>query len=644
MSSADIKEWLVEQFENRGAQSLEKDWKRRSKSKNDQGEAVRVFEHPTLGTYTIIESKTGNFRFEHPESLPLNTASPSHHYNFILGDIDIEDDCVVFFCGEEVGGSLCDQHSDAPNAMLRAAFSDRLADLSLSNAESMHSIALQDGEDPEKLALYIITALTGQGVSNRMDSRRLQEVLGKQYDVYKGLETPQDQDGAADIVLFGIGPDDLVSEGLYFEVDGPGFEEDDGKSGAFLEHLFAERMNDGTLSVFMTEYTHTISFREDETPEQLAFYIVQKFKEFGGTVSIDDDTLKELLGDYYGLLNASTPTQSSASAPTKTPTLFERFPPTQEELDENKEYDMAHTGYIILTDLQPGKIIRKQGIAFTCGFELEGGEVNEQHSEATDAMMKFIFSDREKDGTLFTSMAESHHGIELRDGETVEELALHIVNTLIEAGVKVKVPQRDLKAILGNSYGLPPKTSHMQNGALPPSSSTPKPVSDNNGSEFDLQSSLAKIFSSVVAEQVVSSTAGQSDLFKQFPPTAYDLEYSSSLEFSGRVILCYIQDEGDFLIAFCGFEMSDGTLFSNHSEATTAMMHHIFPGWQNSGKMHTQIEENAHAFYGKEGELFALQEHVIATLEKAGVVKAPYFESDIEPPAPKSSRKTGWRN
>lgn len=211
MSSADIKAWLVKEFESRGTLTKEKDWKRRSKSKNDQDEEVRVFEHSVLGTHTIIESNTGDFRFKQSEPvIPLNPAFQKHLFSvehddededlteedendleythFILCDIDIEKNSVVFFCGPQVGGSLYDQHTDEADDIIYAAFPDRSEDgtLSLSNAESMHSIDLHDGEDPEKLALYIITALSKQGVINVMQPNRIKDVLGRQYSVFMG--------------------------------------------------------------------------------------------------------------------------------------------------------------------------------------------------------------------------------------------------------------------------------------------------------------------------------------------------------------------------------------------------------------------------------------------------------------------------
>ncbi len=64
MSSSNIKTWLVDQFKERGHQSTEKEWKRRSKSKNLSKEEVRIFEHPTLGIHTIIENSDGNYRFQ----------------------------------------------------------------------------------------------------------------------------------------------------------------------------------------------------------------------------------------------------------------------------------------------------------------------------------------------------------------------------------------------------------------------------------------------------------------------------------------------------------------------------------------------------------------------------------------------------
>lgn len=79
MSSSNIKTWLVEQFQKQGYQSTEKEWKRRSKSKNMSQEEVRVFEHPTLGPHTIIENSDGEYRFQTSQTvLPSNFQDDSY--------------------------------------------------------------------------------------------------------------------------------------------------------------------------------------------------------------------------------------------------------------------------------------------------------------------------------------------------------------------------------------------------------------------------------------------------------------------------------------------------------------------------------------------------------------------------------------
>lgn len=362
MGSADIKAWLVENLAQKGTLTKEKEWKRRSKSKNENGEDVRVFEHPTAGTHTVIENQQGNLRF----------AGPSHEQ-------------------------------------------------------------------------------TTSKISSPLSH----------------------------LVLFGIGSDD-VDNGLYFEVDGPGFEQDDGQSGAVLEQLFAERVQNGTLSVFMMEYTHILELQENETREDLALYIIQKFRDSGATIQLDDATLQEFLGDSYELLNAPV-------------------------------------------------------------------------SKSQISLSQDVPSD-----------------------------------------------ETDVKKLLNN------------------------------------------IFAKVQQSEPSVPPKAQRSLFELFPPTDEDKAWND--KFSGRIVLFEISDQGDYFVAFCGFEMSDGTLLSNHSNATTHMMRHIFPDWEFQKRMETQVQENAHAFFGKEGELFELQNQVIAKLEQAGVVKASFFESDVEPPTPQPPKKTGWKN
>ncbi len=323
---------------------------------------------------------------------------------------------------------------------------------------------------------------------------------------------------------------------------------------------------------------------------------------------------------------------------THSQTLFERFPPTEDDIEMAKDLEIDFVGQITLCSIGEDTLFPQAGVWFELGFELEDGNLLDESRSIID-LLNYIFKDR-PDNTLSPHVMEATHRISLMPNETIPELMAYILNKLQDEGVSIALDDEQKQEILKVTPS--------------PSSTTPseklfKPYSFKEQSYFDVEKALKQIFGQTLSGVKPTSNTSNATplegetLFEKFPPTPMDRKYNSASDFSGRIILCSIEDEGDFFIAFCGFEMADGTLLDDHSEATTAMMNYIFPGWQASGKMYTQIQENAHAFYGKEGELFALQEEVIAALEKAGVVKAPYFESNIEPP-PKPPRKTGWRN
>lgn len=81
MNTTDIKHVLVEHFSNKGVPTLEADWKRLSKKKDEQGRPVREFFCPTVGIVRVIEDKDG-LVIDDPS--PVSTPVSPYGETFVL--------------------------------------------------------------------------------------------------------------------------------------------------------------------------------------------------------------------------------------------------------------------------------------------------------------------------------------------------------------------------------------------------------------------------------------------------------------------------------------------------------------------------------------------------------------------------------
>ena len=74
---------------------------------------------------------------------------------------EVDDEWFPFFCGKDMGGYLDDQHNPELEKTLYKIFPDY--ELSAGDGESMHSIALKDGQSIEDIKKVISERLTKAG-------------------------------------------------------------------------------------------------------------------------------------------------------------------------------------------------------------------------------------------------------------------------------------------------------------------------------------------------------------------------------------------------------------------------------------------------------------------------------------------------
>lgn len=93
MGSADIKVWLVEQLAQRGQPSRPTQWKRRDRKITPDG-VVRAFDHPTLGTWHVLENAHGLTLLAAPKGVLTDSLGPAWSEEDLAGARRLIEDLV----------------------------------------------------------------------------------------------------------------------------------------------------------------------------------------------------------------------------------------------------------------------------------------------------------------------------------------------------------------------------------------------------------------------------------------------------------------------------------------------------------------------------------------------------------------------